>query len=453
MSSALLTFVLLAAYTAFVLVVSWVYRTKGGDEGFAIGARKVGLWPTVGSLISGLRDGSGLTLWIFVGAAAAYQLYWFALGICFAFILYAVGAPKLRRLAGKHHYITQSDFVADRIGRHSAKIHLFVVLCLAILLSALQLFVAGQVISHVGGISKLYGFLIIVITVGIYLRMGGYQTLIMTDLFQWIMMSAIVVLPFFMFDLPPTPMVVDKILDVSLSQGMSMFMVTAVLCLAMPDFWQRIFSLRNPKIGTHAFVLTIPFLMLVTVGLSVFGYYLGAGMDDVTSKNILEKIFTSTSLSPVILSLVAVTVAIVTMSTLDTMTYLFTSTLAKNFYHIDPDKQHKKYVKFIRRVIPIFLMILVVLAYAIEDVISFLIDSYSLASVMAPLLIYGIIRKEKPTAHQDKLLALGLLSALMIHLTLFFGDGFVNYWYNNIPTALFAVFVWGQHYMLTQRKK
>ncbi len=445
MDAQTLTFLLLAIYALLVLGISWGYRTREKDVGFAIGARKVGLWPTIGSLIGGFRDGGGVAIWVFAGAAFYYPLYWVIIGATGAFLVYTFLSPFLRRLGAKKNYITQSDFIKDRLGPLTEKSHVCIILFFATLAASGQLYVSGLILSLVGDIPKVYGILISALIVIAYLRMGGYKTLIVTDLFQWILMSAIVIAPFFLLDLPPAEKVSEAFFATPASFASSLGLLVMFMTLALPDVWQRIFSLKDEKTGQKAFLLVGPLFFIVTAGLSVFGFYLGTGVEDITSVNVLEKIFTSDALPPMILAFAAVAVAAIAMSTLDTMTYIFTSTLAKNLYRIDPTKEHDRYVRFVRRSILFFLIPLVALAYGIEDIIMFIIDSYSIVGIALPILIYGIIRPTKLTDQQDKILAAGTLACSVLYLGMFFSGGFVNFWYNLIPTGALALVVISQH--------
>lgn len=428
----------LALYALFILGLSWFGRAGDKGEGFAIGGRRIGVWGTAASMIGGVREGGGLTLWIFVGAAMAFQYYWFIVGLMGAFFALGLLAAPLRKLAGDRDYITQSDFVRDQYGPHTTVVHMMIILVFALMSATAQLYVSGQIIALMSGMPAMAGIGLSAFIVAAYLALGGYKTLILTDMAQWIIMTALVAIPLFFFEWPDISLIKQTFFSEQPTNIAGMVFLVFILSLSLPDAWQRIFSLKSPETGLPAFTLAIPFFILVTFGLSFFGHYLAGGADAIAPDNVFEKVFLSGVLPPEMMGLAAIAIAAIAMSTLDTMTYLFTSTLAKNAFHIDPAHQRDKYVRFIRIAVPLFLIPLSIAAAFITDIISYIINSYSFIGFLTPLLLYGMIKKTPLSDNQDRLLALFLSITALIYGWLFFTGGFVSFWDNLIPAGVLA---------------
>jgi len=442
MDKATLSLLFLGIYFAVVLGVSWFVRTRkeAHDAGFAIGGRNVGFWATTGSLVSGNRDGGGLAVWVTIGASLMFGFYWLIIGFAVALILHIIQLKYVRPLAEKHNFITQADMIRSLIGPKTERGFSYVLILFAIPYAALQLYVSGQILSSLTGLSLVFGVGISAILVGIYLFWGGYQTLVVTDLLQWIILAAILLLPYILLQIPTDIPVIENFL----ADGSFNFGIAGVGFLwgyCTPEIWQRMFSVKSVGVGRKSLIATILIFPVITIGLTLFGLYLAGIFPAMDSKELYYQVFAQAPLPPLTLALAGITCIAITMSTLDTQTYLFTSTVSKNIMKIDNVKDHDKYVRWNRILMIGFLATLSLVAMGIYDLIKFMIDTALIISVFLPFIVYALVFGNADRRCSDKQLSFALYGGAILYLGMFFGDSFTSLLHNLIPAAATSAFV------------
>ncbi len=450
-----LSYTLLIVYFLAVVCVSLRMRTKSTDKdkGFAIGNREVGFWPTAASLVASLRDGGGITLWVVVGASLAYEFYWIVVGAVVGYFIHTLHMPVLRKLAKKHNLVTLSDFTEKMAGPNTTMIFSLIAAFVAVLYTAVQLYVSGQVLSVLTGEPLAWGVILCAFLVGFYLMLGGYKALVTTDLLQWGTMSVILVAPFFYYTIPSSDIFLSGFLKTSAAPTSFAFFVLIVLYLyATPDMWQRIFSVRSDKEGKNAFLAAIPLFIAITFGISVFGAYLGSFHSDVTSENVFSYLFSGTLFNPMITALAGVAFISITMSTLDTQSYVFTSTVTKNIMKIDNKKSHDRYVRWNRMLTMALMIVMCVVALSINDFIKFLFDSVFIVAVTAPALLYIYLKRDTKNKCSDNQIAMALGTGSVLYLGMFFGGYFPALIYNLIPVCVTGLMLLTFHHMFVDDK-
>ena len=140
--------------------------------------------------------------------------------------------------------------------------------------------------------------------------------------------------------------------------------------LAAADIWQRVFSARSVPALKKAFPLTLLFLMLMTytlvwIGMAAKPALLEAG---ITNDQAAFSIFSLKLLPDFALAYLAISFMAITMSTLDSNCYTFTSLLSKSLVPARVTNTRERYVRFNQALVVIVLASMSAVAMMITDV-------------------------------------------------------------------------------------
>ncbi|HVT63433.1 MAG TPA: hypothetical protein VHD33_08115, partial [Legionellaceae bacterium] len=193
-----ISLILLSVYLLIIVFFLILGKGKKTVESFAIGNREISFWGTLAALVASFRDGAGLAVWVSLTFFFGFGSLWLTLGMSIALLLFVFIVNVVKNNSTKFRFITTSDLLQNGIGEKTSLISAIIIAFTALLYSASQLFVAGNILSILLGIQENIGILITSIIIGTYLILGGYKIVIKTDLLQWGIIMTIVILPFLM---------------------------------------------------------------------------------------------------------------------------------------------------------------------------------------------------------------------------------------------------------------
>ncbi len=421
------SFWVLLLYILLVLWVSYVFRSQKNSD-FLIGSNSIGFWPTTLSLAAGMRDGGGLAIWVFMGIVFGIGSLSIVLGAVFAFMLLAYFATRIHRLAQKHQFITINDFIGFRFGTKTKTLSQLIVLWFAFFYATANLFVGGSIIAALLDVSATWGISITALTVGFYLVIGGYRNVVYTDVFQWLLLLLVFVVPFFLKT--DVSVGASLISFASMDYHLAFFIggLLFTIFFSSPDVWQRIFSSQDETVAKKSLLASIFFYLCLTIGLILLGVALSQNFDFSDPQKAFFAFFQTGTADSLLLSLVAVMGFAALMSTLDTQTFLFSSTLAQLINHSNKNRSQT-----IKNIIVLIILLMVSIASQIGDFISFFFSSTSLISILFPVLLSGLLVKD----HDDKPAFYALLIGMITYFYCFLSGLLdTNVAYNLLPVGI-----------------
>jgi len=259
--------------------------------------------------------------------------------------------------------------------------------------------------------------LLIALIVGIYLAVGGYNSVIKTDILQWGIIITIIVLPFLIKG--STVEIIDftSFVALPLNYKVGFVGISMLFFFTSADIWQRLFSARNKSVAKNAFALVIPIYLLISLGLIWLGYSIKSVLPDSEAGTAFFDIFGANIAHPIVLSLLGIFATASIMSTLDTQTFLFSTTVSKDILPKTETEQGYR----TRSVIITFvlLVILFVVALSIKDIVEFLFGAVTSVTVMAPLLFISTILGHTFRKKYDTAIMLSILVGLGSYFYLF----------------------------------
>ncbi len=391
-----LTIILLSVYILLLLGIALFDNKSETEEGFIIGDRKVGVMGFLASTAASVRDGGGLLSTVAVGFLMGYGFYNFYFGVCLGLLLLLFFAPKARNVAKAKGYVTIPEMVRDFVGPKTEKTSAIVMIVCVFLIIALQFFVLGTFLQTVFGLSDVLSIFIVCSVVAAQLLLGGYKTIVKTDILQFFIMLLPIALLFF------TPIKMENITNfASLYQGQStshfllMLLFGIILIFCAGDFWQRIFSAKSEAVAKKGILTSIASYLIITIPMTLLGISaIGIIPADSNSNNALFNIISNPAYPAFIVGFLSLILVSATMSTIDTFSYVVSSTVIKDFSKKKLNK--KEYVKKSRYILLLLLILSAVLSFFIEDVLTYVFAINGMCTILAPLFFMvgcGFIKK------------------------------------------------------------
>ncbi|MBN1784077.1 MAG: hypothetical protein JW812_03855 [Alphaproteobacteria bacterium] len=452
MTTQTIILVALGLYFMFLLFVGWMSGRNQTDDSFIIGSRNVGLIPTIGSLAAGFRDGAGIVLWVGLGFSLGYSGFWLVAGMFLGLSLMAYFGQRVREIARKKNYVTVGQMLRDQIGPKIAKSLSAIVLLFAALVVSMQLFVAGNLLSNILGYAPWIGIVIIATIIALYLYAGGYSSVIKTDFIQFFLMISFISIPFF---LPPAKADVFNLKQLFQigEQDIAFFGIGFVIVLSLADNWQRIFSARSKNVIRWGFPLAAPALAVLTLSLIFLGMAAKGLLPTSTNPDdVFFALFKSNAVSSYLLAYIAVVAIATTMSTLDTQTYLFSSTYLEDFSKVNIQNNQKEYIRKSRWIMTGILAVMGLTAVYIADLIQFAFSAYGVIYIFAPIFVLTGLNWFKKSEKLDKALTAALWGNLVLWGFLWAFGFYVNSINTLIPALTMFASVITVHLILRKQK-
>jgi len=426
--------ILISLYFLVLFVITYLAGKKETFDDFSIGSRNIGLWQTVASLSSGFRDGAGVVVWGSFSILFGLYTMWLFVALAFALLLLSLTAKFIRKKSEEVGAVTLSDYLERVIGPKTSSVATVIILMTAFLYAASQLNIAGTIFSSLLNISPMTGILISMIVVAMYLIVGGYKTVIRTDMFQWLIILVIIIMPFLIRkgSITELPFFGTVPLDVPTILAVSLISFFAVYSYA--DVWQRIFSAKDAATAKRGLLFTIPVYFFISSGLVFLGMTIGTLVGKTNLNTPFLALFSLQTISPILLALLGVFILASMMSTFDTQVFVFAQTVSRNL--VKRTSSGKKDVWITRLILLVTLAVLALIASTVENIIRFLFSAVTVISVLAPVLFFHAVKLFDRDKKTDVYISIILVVSTMVYGYMFFAGLFGNFLFLIVPTVV-----------------
>ncbi len=239
---------LLIAYALICLIIGIYSHKKKDASGYMIGGRKL---KTAGFVFSVLAS--------YVGGAAvvAYAAYVYRFGpaalAVFAgtglgFLVFIPYALKIKRANTK--FLTLSDWIGFTSGKSSGTISALVLFVVYFGMLLNQFIAGSSILASISGWSYESALSLSALIIGVYLTAGGFNSVIRTDIFQYIVLLALFGIMIFY--------VPHETIKSTFAKGeferLNPFMFIAFLAFGIfivfqsAEYWQRVYAAKNEKV-------------------------------------------------------------------------------------------------------------------------------------------------------------------------------------------------------------
>jgi Na+/proline symporter len=392
MTSTTISLLILAAYAVITLLIGLFSSRGQSSAGYLIAGRKMKIWGFVFSGVASYIGGAAIVAY----SAFVYQFGITALsvfaGTAIGFLLFIPYAVKLRKKSQEKKYLTLSDLLYEKFGKKTgsfSSVILFVVY-IGILLNQ---FIAGStILSHISGMSYEYALFFSGIIITVYLVAGGFQSVVKTDIFQYLVLFVLFVL-IGILSLRENTGVQMELLDFS---RFSPFMTIAFIFYGMtvvfisPEYWQRVYAAENENVVRRglrwsAVLIIISGFLISIVGLTALKNIPGINGNNAFAAGLSYLLPEQLSGLGLVILFAAI------MSSADTVIFVLASAIAKDYFVSYKSVPEAGEEKNLHRNTKMFIIIIAFggmgLAYFFRDVVTVLMFISSLGFVILPAVL------------------------------------------------------------------
>ncbi|MEC8402998.1 MAG: sodium transporter, partial [Bacteroidota bacterium] len=185
-------YAVIVIFSLVIVLAGLAFRKRGGDMRSYFAAGGAVPWPISGlSLFMSFFSAGTFVVW----GSIAYELGWVSITIqltmCVSGFLVAYFiAPAWR----KTNNLTAAEFVRDRLGEGVQKFFTYLILILSLAYSGAFLYPVAKIINVSTGVSINACIIILGLLIVLYTVVGGLWAVIITDVLQFVILSASVVI-------------------------------------------------------------------------------------------------------------------------------------------------------------------------------------------------------------------------------------------------------------------
>ena len=244
------------AYGLTIVALCWFFRPQEGYVDFIVGNKSSGWLITAFGLFTLIGGGE-----LVAGAALGYVFGWAGVllfvGYGISFVLLAILSPRLLGDAapGTASYV---DYAHQKFGNTVGAIVLLGHISAFFALLVLQLSAGGHVISSLSSLSYMESVLLCAFLICLYLLVGGYRAVMVTDVVQGLVMAlliAVAAYATFGAHLPePQGPGMQGFASPGLDMSWGILFSGLIIGLASADVWQRVFAARSSSAAQGGFV-------------------------------------------------------------------------------------------------------------------------------------------------------------------------------------------------------
>ena len=396
-----------------IIIGIWTSKFNKTLDDFFIGGRRLGVWPVAIS-----AEASDMSGWLVMGLPGRAFVYgisalWAAIGCAIGTVFGWIGiADRLRKFTEKLRSITIPDYLEDRFNDKSHVIRAlstFIISLFMVAYVSAQFVASGKILSQTFGWNYLSALVVGAMILTFYTMMGGFFAVAWTDVFQGMLIVAIIVL------LPILGIIkiggLDKLFERAWSIGpryvlpnfgyggivLLLFVFGSMAWMfgyaGQPHILTRYMAIKDRRKLRESTVVGVTWVILSLWGAIFIGLiglvYFGSIPDPEKVMPLLAINLLPRWVAGVVIA--AITAAI--MSTADSQLLVATSAIVEDVYHklINPNADQKKLVFFSR--IAVVVLALLSFILAIQGGIIYMLVAFAwggLAAAFGPVIILSL---------------------------------------------------------------
>ncbi len=392
----------IAVYILAVVGLAWLSSRKESREQYMISARALGPFAIAASMIAGWTNMGlvmGLSTIAFLDPLYAF---WFSLGIILSVTAVAFMAGPIRRIANDAGLYTMPEFILHFYGQGAAFLMAAMIFVIYFIIVIMEFMAGGILLSSYAGISPALSVLILGGVVALYLMLGGFNTMIRTDVLQcaFIFLFAIIMLTLGGNSDFSGAAAMQKITaafgELSWTGGLIIMLYTAPAQFVAPDLWQRIYASRSTSAARNGLLITAAVMTIFyLIGTPFLISGLAAAAPDTDPQNAfpaLLNLFMPDQMIPLLL----VALMAVIMSSIDSFSFVTGQALVYDgFAKFIPALKNRP--KLATRIgVGVVLLVAMGLSLVLSDITVLLYLIIYLFSCLLPFL-YCILMKNPPS--------------------------------------------------------
>ena len=324
--------VLLVIYALVCVGIGFWSSRKKKDDDYLIAGRSMSYVGFVSWVVASYIGGA---------AVVAYSAYVYEFGIsaiavfvgtAAGFLIFIPYALKLRRISGEKQFLTLSDWFYHKFDKRTGLLSA-IILFIVYFGMLLNQFIAGSsILAHISGMSYEYALLVSSGIITIYLLAGGFNSVIRTDIFQYIVLFVLFIL------LGVVLIRGDGAFTAELADFSRMDPLMTIVFIAFgiliifqsAEYWQRVYAAKNEKVIVGGLRTSAVLVILTGLAVSVVGLAAHLHVPGIESRNAFAEGLT-VLISPRFIGASLVLLFAAIMSSADTIIFVLASSLSKDY--------------------------------------------------------------------------------------------------------------------------
>lgn len=381
---------LLIAYTIITLVIAFIGSRKRTTEDYLIAGRNVGLVGFTTSVVASYIGGAALvafSAYVFQYGVSAFAVF---IGTALGFLVFIPYAKKLRKQSENSHFYTLMDWLYFKFDKKTGDFA-SAILTIVYLGMLLNQFIAGSMIlAGMSNWSYESALLLSSVILAVYLTAGGFQSVIRTDIFQYLILMVIMIVMAKVMITGDTAFF-GRLTDFSSADPMMLvaFLAFGILIVFQSaEYWQRVYAARNMSVVVRGFRWSALFTLLTGIVITIIAltaHDLAPGIQPSEAFGAGLKLILPASI--IAMSLVMVFAAI--MSSADTQIFVVSTAISidligRNLKKQPSANQLKKLTKII---VLLLISVAAGLAFFIRDMIEVIVFITGIGFTVIPACI------------------------------------------------------------------
>lgn len=411
-------------YVAVLFVIAFfsMKKTKTLND-FFLGNRTIGPW--VSAFAYGTTYFSAV---LFIGYAGkigwgfGLSALWIVLGnsLIGSFLAWKILARKTREITSRLGTMTMPQFLEVRYQSKALRIISALIIFIFLVPYSASVYMGlSYFFESVFGIPYTYALGFMAVITAIYMTMGGYFAMTLTDFFQGIVMIfGVIAMVFFIVNSPkvggfsqviPALSAVNPKLAAPIGPPgalnlFSLVILTSLGPWGLPQMVQKFYSIKNEKVISTATWATSAFALLMTFG----AYFTGSlsrlffgSLEEVGNNvdKIMPAIINST-VPEAMAILILLLILAASMSTLASLVLVSSSSIAVDLFQgLKPDTEQRKVVVLMRALCVIFIALSLYLAIKPNVILNLMAFSWgAVAGAFIGPYLFGLFSKKATKA-------------------------------------------------------
>lgn len=424
-------------YLIILFAIVFYVRKKETPEDFLISGRNRNWWNIMFSKFAW----AVWVAWFLSYTAYAYDygfwVYIIVLGFLLWYSLFAFWiAPKIYNIAKENKFYTQWDLVSYKtkcpLSRKITDIFSSVTQCTWLLISTIGW---AKIIESLWLFSYEWAALIILLIVWSYILLWGYKVVLLTDIFQWVVIILLLTLISYSIinEASITQILSEQTGRVSIASIIGFFLYGTLVMVALSDRYQLCYAAKDKNaIQKWMFLTAFPILIMATF-LLLIGLFMHMKNPNLDSSLVFLEAMNS-HMPSALLPLWIVLFFAWLMSSADTSIYSVSSHLSLLWKKEDS-------IKNIKKISIIIIIITYIIAYFFRSVIWVTVFWAWMSIVMAIPMIYIIKWWTNPYTFTYSIIT--WFAGLLVWIIVFWLE----------PSVILTVVIWGLVWLLFRKRK
>ena len=392
---------LLGLYALICIGLGWWSSRRQTEQDYLIGSRKLGTFSFIATVIASYISGGALVAYTAYVYRFGISALWIYVGVALGFLVLIWYGLRIRKEGKIKNFHTISDWLRDKINNKVAVLAAILILFVYLGSLANQFIAGGAILSAISGLSYEFSLLFSGGVILIYLILGGFRSVVRTDVFQYIVMLILfIVFGFIMLGEQRT--IVPELLNpvgIGVFLSISFLLYGVATVLVGSEYWQRVYAARDDSVVKKGLIGSAILIIITGLALSLIGLTAASVSPGLDSNKAAVYAFNHL-LPQSLLGLGLILVFAAVMSSADTLIFVLSLSVAKDYFghKFYKGMNQEQLMKVTRTLVVIFSVLGISLAYFFRDIIQVILTIAGVLLCMVPVVVCSFHWKLKPRA-------------------------------------------------------